>query len=101
MSPGVEQRGQQLLLLVPEVPSRSGPEFSGPQLAFAAAASLCLEAARTPGPGVLGEDATQMVLLTLTAVLSALTVVPGRATLLQSGVHLSLFAAFVLLSFSP
>ncbi|MER5885036.1 ionic transporter y4hA [Streptomyces sp. NPDC001941] len=53
------------------------------------------------GPLVLGEDATHMVLLALTAVVSALTVVPGRATLLQGGVHLSLFAAFVFLSFSP
>lgn len=42
-----------------------------------------------------------MVLLALTAVVSALIVVPGRATLLQSGVHLALFAAFVFLSFSP
>ncbi|MGW6459864.1 calcium:proton antiporter [Streptomyces sp. NPDC055078] len=53
------------------------------------------------GPLVLGEDATHMVLLALTAVVSALTVVPGRATLLQGGVHLVLFAAFVFLSFSP
>ncbi|MFI6284754.1 calcium:proton antiporter [Streptomyces sp. NPDC051018] len=54
-----------------------------------------------PGPLVLGEDATHMVLLVLTAVVGALTVVPGRATLLQGGVHLALFAAFVFLSFSP
>ncbi|MER5767832.1 ionic transporter y4hA [Streptomyces sp. NPDC001985] len=53
------------------------------------------------GPLVLGVDATHMVLLALTAVVSALTVVPGRATLLQGGVHLVLFAAFVFLSFSP
>ncbi|MET7617878.1 ionic transporter y4hA [Streptomyces sp. NPDC005408] len=53
------------------------------------------------GPLVLGEDATHMVLLTLTAVVSVLTVVPGRATLLQGGVHMALFAAFVFLSFSP
>ncbi|MFI1393527.1 calcium:proton antiporter [Streptomyces sp. NPDC020681] len=53
------------------------------------------------GPLVLGEDATHMVLLVLTAVVSTLTVVPGRATLLQGGVHLALFAAFVFLSFSP
>ncbi|MEU0989489.1 calcium:proton antiporter [Streptomyces sp. NPDC005953] len=61
-----------------------------------ALATLWLE-----GPLVLGEDATHMVLLVLTAVVSALTVVPGRATLLQGGVHLVLFAAFVFLSFSP
>lgn len=61
-----------------------------------ALATLWLE-----GPLVLGEDATHMVLLVLTAVVSALTVVPGRATLLQGGVHLVLFAAFIFLSFSP
>ncbi|MFD5427159.1 calcium:proton antiporter [Streptomyces sp. NPDC127084] len=54
-----------------------------------------------PGPLILGEDATHMVLLALTALVSVLTVVPGRATLLQGGVHLVLFAAFVFLSFSP
>ncbi|MFD9030286.1 calcium:proton antiporter [Streptomyces sp. NPDC059567] len=53
------------------------------------------------GPLVLGVGAVHMVLLVLTAVVSALTVVPGRATLLQGGVHLSIFAAFVFLSFSP
>ncbi|MEE1753204.1 calcium:proton antiporter [Streptomyces sp. SP18CS02] len=53
------------------------------------------------GPLVLGLGALHMVLLVLTAVVSALTVVPGRATLLQGGVHLVIFAAFVFLSFSP
>ncbi|MEU6881500.1 ionic transporter y4hA [Streptomyces sp. NPDC046712] len=53
------------------------------------------------GPLVLGVGPVHMVLLVLTAVVSALTVVPGRATLLQGGVHLSIFAAFVFLSFSP
>ncbi|UUS29622.1 MULTISPECIES: calcium:proton antiporter [Streptomyces] len=53
------------------------------------------------GPLVLGLGPVHLVLLALTAVVSALTVVPGRATLLQSGVHLVLFAAFVFLSFSP
>ncbi|MFH8728925.1 calcium:proton antiporter [Streptomyces termitum] len=53
------------------------------------------------GPLVLGLGPLHMVLLALTGVVSALTVVPGRATLLQGGVHLSIFAAFVFLSFSP
>ncbi|MBT2445370.1 ionic transporter y4hA [Streptomyces sp. ISL-36] len=53
------------------------------------------------GPLVLGLGPVHMVLLVLTAVVSALTVVPGRATLLQGGVHLSIFAAFVFLSVSP
>ncbi len=53
------------------------------------------------GPLVLGLGATQMVLLALTIVVGVLTVVPGRATLLQGGVHLALFSAFVFLAVSP
>nr|AQT39307.1 ChaA [Streptomyces sp.] len=53
------------------------------------------------GPLVLGLDATHMVLLALTVVVGALTVAPGRATLLQGGVHLGIFAAFVFLAISP
>lgn len=61
-----------------------------------ALASIWLE-----GPLVLGLGATQMVLLGLTVVVGVLTVVPGRATLLQGGVHLALFSAFVFLAASP
>ncbi len=43
----------------------------------------------------------QLVLLALTVVVSVLTVVPGRATRLQGGVHLVLFAAFVFLAINP
>ncbi|MFG3441071.1 calcium:proton antiporter [Nonomuraea sp. NPDC047897] len=53
------------------------------------------------GPLVLGLGGTHMVLLGLTFVVTTLTVVPGRATLLQSGVHLVLFAAFLFLAISP
>ncbi|MBN6054584.1 hypothetical protein JYK22_21760, partial [Nonomuraea sp. RK-328] len=53
------------------------------------------------GPLVLGLGGTHMVLLALTVAVSTLTVVPGRATLLQSGVHLGLFAAFLFLAISP
>jgi Ca2+:H+ antiporter len=53
------------------------------------------------GPLVLGLGATQMILLALTVVVSVLTVVPGRATRLQGGVHLVLLAAFVFLSIQP
>ncbi len=53
------------------------------------------------GPLILGLGATQMVLLALTVVVGTLTIVPGRATLLHSGVHLALFAAFVFLAASP
>ncbi|MFI5779119.1 calcium:proton antiporter [Nocardia sp. NPDC051570] len=52
-------------------------------------------------PLTLGLGATQMVLLALTVVVGVLTVVPGRATLLQGGVHLVLFAGFVFLAVSP
>jgi Ca2+:H+ antiporter len=50
---------------------------------------------------LLGLDPTQMVLLTITAIVSALTVLPGRATLMEGGVHLALFAAFLFLAVSP
>ena len=53
------------------------------------------------GPLVLGLGSTQMVLLAITAVVGALTVLPGRATLQEGGVHLALFAAFLFLAVSP
>ena len=53
------------------------------------------------GPLVLGLGATQIVLLAITAIVGALTVLPGRATLQEGGVHLVLFAAFVFLALSP
>jgi Ca2+:H+ antiporter len=61
-----------------------------------AVASIWLE-----GPLVLGLGSTQMILLALTVVVSVLTVVPGRATRLQGGVHLVLLAAFLFLSIQP
>jgi Ca2+:H+ antiporter len=42
-----------------------------------------------------------IVLLALTSVVAVLTVVPGRATLLQAGVHLTLLSAYLFLSFLP
>ncbi|MGX1473771.1 UNVERIFIED_CONTAM: Ca2+:H+ antiporter [Streptomyces canus] len=53
------------------------------------------------GPLVLGLGSTHMVLLALTVVVSSLTVVPGRATPLQGGVHLVLFAAYLELAVNP
>jgi Ca2+:H+ antiporter len=53
------------------------------------------------GPLVLGLGATQLVLLTLTIVVSVLTVVPGQATRLQGEVHLVLFAAYMFLAVVP
>lgn len=50
---------------------------------------------------ILGLSATEIVLLTVTMFTGALTVTPGRASLLQGGVHLSLFAAFLVLVASP
>jgi len=54
-----------------------------------------------PVPLHLGLDATHIVLFMLTSIVSVLTVVPGRATLLQAGVHLALLAAYLFLAVSP
>jgi Ca2+:H+ antiporter len=61
-----------------------------------AVASIWLE-----GPLILGLGSLQTVLLAITVIVTALTVLPGRATLQESGVHLVLFAAFVFLAFNP
>jgi Ca2+:H+ antiporter len=61
-----------------------------------AVASIWLE-----GPLELGLGATQMVLLAITVVVGGLTVLPGRATLQEGGVHLAIFAAFLFLAISP
>jgi Ca2+:H+ antiporter len=53
------------------------------------------------GPLVLGLESMQVVLFAITMLVSALTILPGRATLQESGVHLVLFAAFVFLAFNP
>jgi Ca2+:H+ antiporter len=49
----------------------------------------------------LGLDPIHIVLLALTCIVAVLTVVPGRATLLQAGVHLALLAAYLFLAISP
>lgn len=61
-----------------------------------AVASIWLE-----GPLELGLGSTQMVLLAITVVVGALTILPGRATLQEGGVHLALFAAFLFLAINP
>jgi Ca2+:H+ antiporter len=52
-------------------------------------------------PLVLGLDPVQIALLALTVIVGVLTVVPGRATLMQAGVHLSILAAFLFLALFP
>jgi Ca2+:H+ antiporter len=52
-------------------------------------------------PLVLGLGPTQMILLALTVVVGVLTVVPGRSTRLQGGVHLVILAAFLFLAVAP
>jgi Ca2+:H+ antiporter len=53
------------------------------------------------GPLILGLGSKETVLLAITIVVGALTVVPGRATLQEGGVHLVLFGAFVFLAVNP
>ncbi|GLW47997.1 ionic transporter y4hA [Streptomyces sp. NBRC 14336] len=53
------------------------------------------------GPLILGLGPTHMLLLVLTVVVASLTVVPGRATPLQGGVHLVIFAAYLELAINP
>jgi Ca2+:H+ antiporter len=50
---------------------------------------------------VLGLGSTQIVLLVLTIVVGAFTVLPGRATLQEGGIHLAILAAFLFLAFNP
>ena len=54
-----------------------------------------------PVPLHLGLDPMHIVLFALTCIVTVLTVVPGRATLLQAGVHLALLAAYVFLAIYP
>ncbi|GLZ01667.1 ionic transporter y4hA [Actinoplanes sp. NBRC 103695] len=53
------------------------------------------------GPLLLGLGGTQIVLLVLTMAVGTLTVVPGRANVLQGGIHLGLLAVFLFLAASP
>jgi Ca2+:H+ antiporter len=63
--------------------------------------TLALATIWLEGPLVLGLGATQMVLLAITVVVGMLTVVPGRATRLQGGVHMVLLAAYIFLAANP
>jgi Ca2+:H+ antiporter len=75
---------------------RLGHASIGLTIPAIAVASIWLE-----GPLVLGLGPTQMVLLALTVVVGGLTVLPGRATLQEGGVHLAIFAAFLFLALNP
>lgn len=55
----------------------------------------------TGQPLVLGIDGKETVMLMLTLVVGTLTLSTGRTTILQGTVHLSLFAAYLFLSFAP
>jgi Ca2+:H+ antiporter len=74
----------------------SGIASIGLTIPAIAVASIWLD-----GPLVLGLGATQLVLLALTVVVAVLTIVPGRATRLQGGIHLVLLAAYVFLAAKP
>ncbi len=63
--------------------------------------SIAIASIWLPVPLHLGLDSMHMVLLALTCIVTVLTVVPGRATLLQAGVHLALLSVYLFLSFSP
>lgn len=49
----------------------------------------------------LGLGPTEIALLILTLIVSALTLLPGKASILQGAVHLSIFGAFILVVFTP
>ena len=103
-----------LLVLLPETlaavrNARRGRMQTSFNLAFGSAMAsigltipaIALATVWLEGPLVLGLGATQIVLLTITTLVTALTVLPGRATLQEGGVHLVLFAAFLFLAINP
>lgn len=55
----------------------------------------------TGQPVILGLSAANMVLLAVTLVLNTLTFSGNRTTMLEGAVHLSMFAVFLVLVFSP
>ncbi|PTL59487.1 calcium:proton antiporter [Paraconexibacter algicola] len=53
------------------------------------------------GPLLLGLGSTEIVLLTISVVVGALTVLPGRATVQEGALHLVLFSVFLFLALVP
>lgn len=52
-------------------------------------------------PITLGLNNSELVLFILTVIVSILTIVPGRATIMQGAVHLSIFAGFIFFIINP
>jgi Ca2+:H+ antiporter len=52
-------------------------------------------------PLVLGLEPKDLVMLALTFLVSTVTLGTGRTHMMQGGVHLVIFAAFLLLAFAP
>jgi Ca2+:H+ antiporter len=103
-----------MLILLPEtlaamLASRRGRMQISLNLAFGSAMAsigltiptVAVASIWLPVPLHLGLDPMHIVLLALTCVVAVLTIVPGRATLLQAGVHLALLAAYLFLAVSP
>ena len=63
--------------------------------------AIALATVWLPGPLTLGLEPTQIVLLTLSVIVSVLTMAEGRALALQGLVHLVLLAAFLFFSAKP
>nr|WP_284291180.1 hypothetical protein [Angustibacter aerolatus] len=63
--------------------------------------SIALASIWLTGPLRSGSGRRRLVLLALTLVVSTLTTVTGRATILQGAVHLAIFGSFVFLAFTP
>ncbi len=103
-----------ILILLPETlaalrAARRGRMQISLNLAFGSAMAsigltiptLAIVSAWLPAPLHLGLDATHMVLFALTCLVTVLTVVPGRATLLQAAAHLAVLAAYLFLAIRP
>jgi len=103
-----------MLILLPETiaamrAARSGKMQISINLAFGSAMAsigltiptIAVASIWLPVPLHLGLDPLHIVLLALTCIVTVLTIVPGRATLLQAGVHLALLAAYLFLAIKP
>jgi Ca2+:H+ antiporter len=103
-----------LLVLLPETitairSARRGQVQTSLNLAYGSAMAsigltipvIALASVWFAGPVELGLRGVETVLLALTVGVSILTVTPGRATLLQGGVHLAVFAGFLVLAAYP